>query len=243
MDKGGFPFYGQNVGILVFSGSSPRICGDPGHASTFDYPVCYEIIDGEFTELVEGSIEIKEKLIQAVESLKKRGVKAVIGDCGLMALYQEEMAARSELPVLSSSLILIPLIWNMLGRSGYIGLITGHSKLLKEHHLKNAGVNSDIPLLIQGMEGEPHFKDIVIDGNNKLNPELMEKDVLSAVKKLINRSRRDDCKISAILLECSNLATYSKSVYMKTKIPVFDITAACGLIKYCVNPRDYLQTK
>ncbi len=35
----GYPFYGQSVGILVFSTVTPRVAGDAGNAASFRYPV------------------------------------------------------------------------------------------------------------------------------------------------------------------------------------------------------------
>lgn len=236
MIRGGYPFYGQRVGILVFDQKSPRVPGDPGHSSTFDFQVCYEIIDGQFRELISGSDEIKIKLISAVKNLESKGIKAVIGDCGLMALYQREISACTSIPVLSSSLVLVPLIWNLIGRIGSIGIITGHSSLLNREHLKKVGITKDINIVIQGMEEEPHFCEVVINGGLDLNVDLMREDVLTATQKLLNRCN----SIRAILLECSNLATYSRYIHDKTDIPVFDIVAGARLLEYSVNPPDYL---
>ena len=49
----GYSFYGQEVGVLVFRGKSPRIPGDAGHAGSFGYPVRYQIVDCGFMDLVK----------------------------------------------------------------------------------------------------------------------------------------------------------------------------------------------
>ncbi len=237
MVKGGYPFYGQKVGILVFDQQSPRVPGDPGHSSTFDFQVCYEVVDGKFSDLISGSKEIRDKLVAAVRNLESKGVKAVLGDCGLMTLYQQEMSACSSLPVISSGLILIPLIWNVIGRTGAIGIITGHSAFLSRKHFEGAGVPEDIPCQVQGMEDESHFSEVVIDSGPALDVDLMRRDILSAVGKLLTRQ----ADIRALLLECSNLATYSKDVYHTFNIPVFDIVAGAKILEYSVNPTDFLK--
>jgi len=234
--KGGFSFYGQKIGILVFNQKSPRVPGDPGHSATFDFPVCYEIVNGSFSELINGSQKVEEQLIKSIKNLENKGIKAVVGDCGLMALYQRKMAGATNLSVLSSSLLLVPLIWDLIGREGSIGIITGHSELLNEKHMIGAGITEDINVTIQGMEEEPHFSEVVIKGGLELDTELMKKDVLSAVEKIVKR----DNKIKAILLECSNLASYSKYVYDAFNIPVYDVVIGANILEYSVNPPRYI---
>ena len=55
----GHPYYGQYIGVLVFSTSTPRIPGDAGHAASFSYPVRYEVIKGGFAELLDYNDAIK----------------------------------------------------------------------------------------------------------------------------------------------------------------------------------------
>jgi len=235
MVKAGYPFYSQDIGILVFNGKSPRIPGDPGNSATFNFQVCYEIVDGSFKDLIEGSEEIKDKIVNAAVNLENKGIKAIVGDCGLMGLYQDEIRSAVSIPVLASSLTLIPLIREVIHKEGKIGLVTGHSELLKPKHFKGAGVDSTGDIVIQGMENENHFKEIVIEGGTDLDPNKMGKDVLNAVEKLFKKSG----DISAILLECSNLASYSYAINKKYQIPVFDINSGINLLKNAVSPQKY----
>ena len=87
----GHSFYGQEVGVLVFRGKSPRIPGDAGHAASFGYPVRYQIVDCGFMDLVEGSGETLAKLRQACKQLREEGIRGVVADCGLVSLYQREL--------------------------------------------------------------------------------------------------------------------------------------------------------
>jgi Asp/Glu/Hydantoin racemase. len=229
--KSGYPFYGQHIGILVFSGLAPRIPGDAGHSSTFPFPVRYAVVKGGFMDLVSGEPSVRDSLIEAVETLKQEGISAVAGDCGLMSLYQRELASVG-LPVAASSLCQIPMIWQLIGKQGKIGIITGHSEMLRPVHLEESGCGG-IPLAVQGMEDEPHFSKIVINGGTELDPALMEKDVLNAAEKLI----KNNPEVKAIVLECTNLATYSRAVNELTGLPVFDIVSAVKMLEYAVNPQ------
>ncbi|MDO5411483.1 MAG: hypothetical protein Q4F21_13745, partial [Lachnospiraceae bacterium] len=61
----GHPYYGQYIGILVFSTVTPRIPGDAGHAASFSCPVRYEVVKGGFADLIEGSEEVKQNILRA----------------------------------------------------------------------------------------------------------------------------------------------------------------------------------
>ncbi|MHC1719995.1 MAG: hypothetical protein AB9844_04720 [Clostridiaceae bacterium] len=235
MVNAGYPFYNQDIGILVFNGKSPRIPGDPGNSETFNFQVCYEVINGSFKDLIEGSDDIKGKIIDAAVNLQNKGIKAIVGDCGLMGLYQDELRNTVNIPLIASSLTLIPLIRCVTRKNSKIGLVTGHSELLKLKHFEGAGVTSTDDIIIQGMENESHFKRIVIEGGTNLDTDKMEKDVLNAVGKLLKKS--DD--ISAVLLECSNLASFSHAINKKYGIPVFDINTGIQFLKNAVSPQKY----
>lgn len=234
--QSGYSFYGQNIGILVFQGHSPRIPGDAGHAETFSYPVCYEIVKGHFTDLIEGSEEIKAELFHSCRALIARGIRGIVGDCGLMSLYQQELSAELKIPFVGSSLCQIPMIWQMAGRQGSIGIITGHSDFLRETHLRNSGWDDSISLAVEGMQERPHFSHIVIHGNSELDPAKMRVDVLEAVR--ILKEKTPDLK--AVVLECSNLATYSCDVARAFHLPVFDTISAANLLQYSLSPTRYM---
>ena len=232
----GYSFYGQLIGVLVFGGTAPRIPGDAGHSASFNYPVRYEIVEGSFSDLIEESPVAKSRIITACQNLKNEGIQAVICDCGLMSLYQDIIGSECKILFAGSSLIQIPLIWQIIGRSGTIGIITGHSKMLQNKHLLHSGYTEDMKVCIQGMEEEPHFTEIVLKGGHQLNPARMKMDVINAGHKLMNKAK----DLRAVILECSNLATYSADLSDSLNIPVFDTISAANLIAYGVNPDRYI---
>lgn len=229
--QSGYPFYGQNVAVLVFSTTTPRLAGDAGNNASFPFPVRYEIVEGGFADLIHGSDEILQKLKTSVDRLRGYGIRGIVGDCGLMSLYQQELAQEG-IPFMGSALCMLPAIWEMAGRQGTIGVLTGHSELLKEKHLTASGWREDIPICVQGMEDEPHFNEIVIKGGHHLDPSLMLRDVLSAAEKL--RVKATD--LCALVIECTNLGTYSSNLYQKLKVPVLDIISCAVLMERIINP-------
>ena len=231
----GQAFYGQKVGILVFSTKTPRIPGDAGHGGSFPYQVRYEIVEGGFADLITGSAGIKDAILKAGQNLTRLGIRAIIGDCGMMSLYQDCLGKELGVLFAGSSLCLIPTVWQLIGRHGTIGIITGHSKLLGRQHLKHSGWDEDMDISMQGMEDQKHFREIVIEGGLHLNREAMLKDVLEAGKKL----REKTPGLRAVIFECSNLATYSSALAEELELPVFDTISAANLLEYGVHPPRY----
>ena len=227
----GQAFYGQKVGILVFSTKTPRIPGDAGHGESFPYQVRYEIVEGGFADLITGSAGIKDAILKAGQNLTRLGIRAIIGDCGMMSLYQDCLGKELGVLFAGSSLCLIPTVWQLIGRHGTIGIITGHSKLLGRQHLKHSGWDEDMDISIQGMEDQKHFREIVIEGGLHLNREAM----LEAGKKL----REKTPGLRAVIFECSNLATYSSALAEELELPVFDTISAANLLEYGVHPPRY----
>lgn len=231
--ESGHPYYGCHVGILVFNGVSPRVPGDAGHAETFRFPVDYEVVDGCFARLADGDESVRSSILEGAKRLRSRGVRIIAGDCGLMGELQNELGEVGMLAA-GASLCLIPTLWRMLGCRGKVGVITGHTDLLSDACLSACGCD-DIPLVIQGMQFEPHFRETVIGGGLSLDPLLMERDVVSAARKLLER----DADVRAIVLECSNLATYSWAVVEATGLPTFDLVSAVNLMESGLYPTDY----
>lgn len=232
----GYSFYGQDIGILVNASASPRVPGDAGHSLSFSYPVCYQITGTSFMDMVEGSPEARQKILAASQALKDLGVRGIVADCGLMSLYQEDVAKEVGICFVGASLCQLPMVWNMVGRCGTIGIITGHSGMLRQSHLRSSGWDESIHIAIEGMESRPHFSEIVIQGGMNLDIDLMRKDVVDAALAL--KEKTGDLK--AILLECSNLATYSRDVAEATNLPVFDTISAANLLQYGLNPPKYI---
>jgi aspartate/glutamate racemase len=232
--QGGHSFYGHVLGVMLFESTTPRIPGDGGNALTFNYPVLYEVVKGRFSDLIDGSDEIKDSLIKSAQNLERQGVKAIIGDCGLMSLYQKEVSASISIPFISSSLLQLPLIWRLLGCKGAIGIITGHSDYLKSHHLAACGAK-EIPVVIQGMERKEEFARVVLKGSNSLNLDRMKRDVLEAAVDLMDKSS----EIRAILLECTNLCSFARDVKKHTGVYVFDLISAVRMLEYSLRPFDF----
>lgn len=91
-------FSGQVLGIIAVKLDYPKLPGNVANACTFNYPVCYEVVDFEIEQLFAGDPAIKQMIIEAAKKLEAQGVRAIIGACGYFAHFQKDVAAAVDVP-------------------------------------------------------------------------------------------------------------------------------------------------
>ena len=195
---------------------------------TFDFRLEREIVRGAIIErVVAGDPELIPNFIEAAKKLEARGVKVIAGGCGFMAAYQQDIAKSVSVPVISSSLMLVPLVYRMLSSGKKVGILAADSDKLAERHFNGAGWSSkDIPVAIKGIDEIPDKAPEV---------EKREKDVVRLAKELV----RDNPDVGAIVSECALFPPYSHSVQKAIGLPVFDITTAIRLVHAAVDPPNW----
>jgi len=134
--QGGTNLYGFTVGILMLDTRFPRIPGDMGNATTFDFPVRYHRVTGASPDRVvrQGQRELLPAFVEGARFLEREGVRAITTNCGFLAKFQPELAASVSVPVFTSSLLLVPLVQRMLPAGRAVGVLTVNAASL--HHRK-----------------------------------------------------------------------------------------------------------
>ena len=211
--------YGEAMGILLLDSFAPFIPGDVANATTYDFPVRFKKVPGLTTKRVLGKDPTAfEPLLAAAEELAGQGVRAVTGDCGFLALHQRRLAAQLEIPVFLSSLLQIPFISSIIGPSQRVGIIAADSRGIDETLLLAAGVEMTEKLVIGGMEDQRAFSEAVIEERGILDSEEIEEATVSVAREMVE----EDPAVGALLLECSCLPPYGRSVQEAVGLPVFD---------------------
>ena len=108
--------YGEPIGIILMESYMPFPPSCPGNASTFPFPVRYEVVRGANMErlVYQGDPDLLQPFVDAGRKLVKEGVKAITGNCGFMVLYHDLMAEEFPVPVFMSSLLQLPFIHRLL---------------------------------------------------------------------------------------------------------------------------------
>lgn len=208
------------IGIILLDTRFPRLLGDIGNPKTFPFPVVYEKVDGALPSRVvrERDASLLISFIEAAKTLERRGATAITTSCGFLAVWQKEMASAVEVPLFTSSLIQIPWAYELMGRRGRIGVLTADRNSLTTDHLKGVGAE-EIPSVIRGMKPDSEFHRIYVRNSPDLNYQKIEKEVIAEASALVE----DHPDISAVVLECTNMAVFRKALREAVTMPVFDI--------------------
>jgi hypothetical protein len=223
----GRDLYGAPVGVIVMDCLIPYPPGTPGNASTFGFPVLYEVVRGATMEslIYVPDAKLAEPFVEAGRRLVAQGVRAVFGNCGFMILFQDQMAAELPVPVFMSSLLQLPLVARGLARGQAVGILSASAASLTPRHLDIALGGATVAIHVAGLENKPAFKAAVHDQGGELDFDAVESEVVEAACDLVARHP----EIGALLFECTDLPPYACAVQQATGLPVFD---ASTLINY-----------
>ena len=221
--RGGQNVYGQSIGILMLDTRFPRIPGDMGNAETFDFPVRYHRVTGADPDLVvrRGAAGLLDRFVDGARQLEREGVGAITTNCGFLVKFQRELAACVRVPVFTSSLLMVPLVYRLLPPGQRVGVMTVNAPSLGPEHLAGAGIGPDVAIAVAGLETEKEFTRVLLGDEMELDVELAREEHVRVARKLV----ADHPDIGAIVLECTNMPPYTADVQRATGRPVFDIVS------------------
>jgi len=227
---------GEAIGILLLDTSVPFIPGDVANATTYDFPVRFQKVEGFTVARAIGKDPTAyEALKAAAEDLVVQGVRAVTGDCGFMALHQERLAEALDVPVFLSSLMQIPFMLAVLGKTAKVGVITADSRSLDGDLLAAVGVAERERLVIKGLQNKEAFYSFAIEETGTLDTEAVEAEVVEAGRRIV----AGDHAVQALLLECSLLPPYAAALQAAVHLPVFDYITMINHVFAAVVQRSY----
>jgi hypothetical protein len=226
--RGGFNQYGMTVGILMLDTRFPRIAGDMGNATTFDFPVRYHRVSGAAPDLVvrRGAAGLLPAFVDGARQLEREGVGAITTNCGFLATFQRELASAVSIPVFTSSLLLVPLVHRMLPAGRRVGIMTVSAASLTPRHLEGAGIGPDVPIAVAGMETEKEFTRVLLGDEMELDVDAARAEHTRVARRLVS----EHADLGAIVLECTNMPPYTADVQRETGLPVFDITSLVRMV-------------
>lgn len=224
---GGHNQYGFTIGILVLDTRFPRVPGDIGNATTFPFPVRYHRVAGATPDRVVrgGAAGLLAAFVEGARALEQEGVGAITTSCGFLVKFQRELAAAVQVPVFTSSLLLVPLVHRMLGPERRVGILTVDAASLGHEHLASAGITPDMPIAIAGLEGGKEFTRVLLGDEPELDVDLAREEHVRAAR-LLAAEHPD---VGAIVLECTNMPPYARDIQRATGLPVFDIVSLVTL--------------
>jgi hypothetical protein len=201
--------------VLAF----PMLPGNMGNASTFDFPLMWEPMEvtGDMVVSSKPHPEVLKRSIAAGKNLQAQGVRAICGNCGFFANYQQPIADALNVPFFSSSLLQIPLMLMSLKSNQKVGVITANGPILEAAPaLENCGVTDRSRVVIAGAENTSEMKRILAT-SGEYNPRKFELQLVELAKTMV----AENPDIGAIMLECTELAPHGRAVQKAVAMPVW----------------------
>ncbi len=207
-----------------------------GNATTWDFPVLYKVIRNASPNAVvrKGDRNLLPPFIQGARELETEGVRAITTNCGFLAVFQQEMAAAVNIPVFTSSLMQVPLVYAMLKPSQKVGIITIHAKSLTQRHLSAVGADK-VPHVILGTEGGEELSRVILDDEVELDVEKSRGEMVKVARKMVSEYP----EVGAIVLECTNMTPYAAAVQAEIGLPIFDIYTLVNMVYQSVVRREF----
>jgi len=218
--KGGRGNYGEAVGILTLDTVFPRIPGDVGNATTFDFPVRFAVVRGASPRRVvhEQDPALLKPFIEAAQELEAAGCRAITTTCGFLALFQQEMAAAVGVPMFTSSLMQMPTVQRMLRPDRVIGVLTAHSDALNPRVLAAVGAEG-VPHVVGGSQDAPDFYNVFVQNRDWIDTDKVETQLVALAARMVEREPR----IGAFVCEGTNFSSWGHAIQAATGRPFFDI--------------------
>jgi hypothetical protein len=206
------------LGILHLDTAFPRIAGDVGAPETFPFPVRYATVAGSRVDDVvhRGSDALLPRFVNAAQDLVEQGCIGITTTCGFLARWQGKLTEELDVPVLTSALLMLPLVHRCLPRHRRVGVVTYSAAALSPKMLEAAGADAFTP--IEGVDPSGYFGHAIRHGAAWLDTEKMSEDVVAAARRLVSTHQ----DLGAIVLECANMPPYRDAVVAATELPVFD---------------------
>ena len=241
---GGCAYQGYSVGIMKFEGKRyPVVPGDVANATTYPFPVLVREIpgvnknpyppltnpDGSYTDVVQ-------KCITAAQALERDGVHSIAMCCGFFSLIQPVIAAHVDIPVLTSPLIMLPVIHQMIKPDKSVAVVTASKKLLSAEFFSVVGADINHRITVAGLDTSASFNSMCMGGKAiSYETDDLRDDVVASIL----TARKEDPKIGAVLLECTTLPPFAKDITDRTGLPVFDFIACVEWMHRSIHPKRY----
>lgn len=232
---GGKSIYGAAIGILMLEARFPRIPGDMGNATTWDFPVHYKVVRGASPDLVvrKGGEGTLDAFVDAAKDLVADGVDGITTNCGFLALFQKQIADAVPVPVVTSSLMQVEMVNKVMPAGKRAGILTINASSLTPAHLQAASVPADTP--IGTTEGGREFTRAILDNELELDVDLARQDNVEAALEM--QSAHAD--LGAIVLECTNMEPYAADIAAATGLPVYSIQTLVNWFQRSLVPKAY----
>lgn len=208
---------GRFLGIMMLESRFPRPLGDIGHPQSFAVPTRRLIVRGATApKVVQQAARLTASgllgpFTAGARRLEWEGAAAITTSCGFLVLFQRELQEAIRVPVVTSSLLMLP---RLLEARRQVGLLTISSERLGPEYLDAAGVprHRIEDVVVQGIDAGGEFANAILGDQPRMDFAKVQREVVEAAYKLKQRAPG----IETLVLECTNLPPYARAIEAAT---------------------------
>lgn len=219
------PVMAARLGIVMLDTRFPRPPGDAGNPASWDVAIERLVVRGAWpNQVVQSGAALRAAgvaagFMDAVRTLARQpGVRAITTSCGFLVLLQRELQSVSAVPVVTSSLLLLP---QLLRAEARVGVLTISAERLGPEHLGAAGVAREqlASVVVQGVDPAGEFAGAILGNRAEMDLGRAGDDVVAAAVAL--REHAPD--LSTVVLECTNMPPYADRIRAVTGLRVLSL--------------------
>lgn len=219
----------RSLGILNLERGLPPSEPRPGSLlspATFDFPIILETVERAWADVViRGDPALEAASIEAARRLVQRGAVAISSNCGFFIRHQRTVAASVNVPVVMSSLLLVPALLRQLSPAAKLAVLTADSTQCGEELLGVDSAADRARVVVGGIEGGTLWQNELKRPPPPTEVADIETDVVACVARL----RSTHPEIAAILFECTGFPLIAPAIRRMTNLPIYDITSLCRM--------------
>ncbi|MER9071062.1 hypothetical protein NKH84_31960 [Mesorhizobium sp. M0902] len=200
--------------------------GSLSSSATFHFPVISETVEGAWADVVmQGEPALEPAFVTAARRLVERGAVVITSDCGFAVRYQAAVAAAVTVPVVMSSLLLVPTLLRQLPPKVKLAIVTYDSRVFRDDLLGLSDQADRDRIVIGGTEGGKMLENASMRPPKPTDIADIENDVAACVTRL--RVAHPD--ITALLFTCTGFPPITLAIRRMTGLPIYDITTICRM--------------
>lgn len=209
------------LGVLTLGGKMADVPGCMACEATFPYPVVRKVVEGTKTPRTQAEVRSMLPLyLDAARELEAVGVDLITSNCGLIALLQQELAAAVRVPVMTSSLLMVPTVAKAVG-GRKVAILTFFDDEVGEENFRASGWSSrDIATTVAGVGRYASWLRFLEtkEADEHLMAQL-EADLVATADDVLKR----EPDVAAFLLECTMLPCAVGALRAAFCLPVYDV--------------------
>jgi len=184
------------------------------------------VVKGAYADVViRGDASLEDECIAAARRLAKRGATVISADCGFFIRHQAALSAAVDVPVVTSSLLLIPGLLRQLAPRKKLAVLSADARHCTVDLFGLENPMDRARVVVGGIEDGKYVQNALARPFVQTDIEQIEKEVAACIDQL--RTRHSE--IGMLLFECTGFPCVSTAIRRRTRLPVYDITDLCRL--------------